>query len=101
MRWYLVVRVLGDTRPCLLVGSAKHTEDAEQLIDLAVTREDGAVVEHFDEDAAHGPNVDGASILSSSEKNLRCAIPKSHDLDRVTETEYTLFSHIPRACMHG
>ena len=42
---WLEVRQPGDSGPGLLVRGAEGAEDAEQLVDLAVAREQGALID--------------------------------------------------------
>ena len=55
-------------------------EDAEELVDLRVTREERALGNHLGEDAASAPNVDSDRVLLRTKEDLRSAVPQSDDL---------------------
>ena len=55
----------------------------EQLIDLAVPLEEWSSVDHLCEDGAHGPHVDRAGVLRTSQQDLRGAVPQCHNLNNL------------------
>jgi hypothetical protein len=68
-----------DARPVGLGGSAQDAEDLEDLVNLGVAGEEGLAGGHLGEDAADGPHVDTSGVLTTTEENLRCAVPESDD----------------------
>jgi len=68
-----------DTWPVGLSGSAEDAEDLEDFVDLGVTGEERLAGRHLGEDAADGPHVDTSGVLTTTEKDLRCAVPESDD----------------------
>lgn len=79
----LPVGELPHARPAVLVRRAHDLEDLEELVDLRVAREQRAVVDHLDEDAADGPDVDGRRVRLGAEQDLGRAVPERDDLVRV------------------
>lgn len=55
-------------------------EDLVDLVDLTISREKRALGDHFCEDRADGPHVDGQGIGLGSEEDLRRTVPQSHNL---------------------
>lgn len=76
----LVVGERADTGPRLLSRRTQLTEDAKQLIDLGVAREERLLGDHLDEDARDRPDVDRSRVLATAEENLGSAVPESDDL---------------------
>ena len=75
----LEIRERLDARPVSLGGSAQDAEDLEDLIDLGIAWEERLAGRHLGEDAADRPHVDASRVLTTTEKNLRCAVPESDD----------------------
>lgn len=55
-------------------------EDAEQLVDLAIAREERTLGDKLGKDAADGPHVDGSGVASLAEQDLGGAVPKRDHL---------------------
>lgn len=55
-------------------------EDAEQLVDLAIAREERTLGDKLGKDAADGPHVDGSGVASLAEQDLGSAVPKRDHL---------------------
>ena len=53
----LEVRQFEGVRPVVLVGSAEHLEDLEDLVNFTVSREERSLLSHLSEDAASAPQV--------------------------------------------
>lgn len=79
----LVVRQRGDAGPDFLCRCAQDAEHAEQLIDLRVALEQRLARCHLSEDAADGPDVDGARVALGSQQDFWSAVPERDDLVRV------------------
>ena len=43
-------------------GRSKDSQDVVQLVQVMPPRKDGSIGQHFRQDAAHGPNVDGFCV---------------------------------------
>lgn len=69
-----------DTGPNLLVGGSEDAEDAEELVNLAISGEEGVLGQHLSEDATQAPDIDGRRVVTSSKQNLGGTIPQSDDL---------------------
>lgn len=54
---------------------AKYFEYFEDLINLAITREQRSLLSHLREDAASGPEVDAEGVVLLGEQDLRAAVP--------------------------
>lgn len=67
---------LEGVRPVVFVGSSEHLEDFENLVNLAVTHEQGASLNHFSEDAPSRPQVYSKRVGLLTEQDLRAAVPK-------------------------
>lgn len=50
-------------------------EDFVDLIDLGVAWEKRALLDHFCEDTADGPHIDGRRVMTRSEQDFRRSIP--------------------------
>ena len=85
---YLEVRELRDPGPQVLGGRPQHSEDSEELIDLGVSLEERAPVDHLGVDRADGPDVNGAGVLGTAEQNLGRAVPQRHHLDKFALGQY-------------
>lgn len=70
----------GDTRPDLLVRRSKRAEDAEELVNLTISREECVFRQHLGEDATQAPNVDGGRVVARSKQNLGGSVPQSDHL---------------------
>ena len=66
----------GHAGPDGLIRGAELAEDADQLLNITLTREERRVVEKFTEDTADGPQVDAFIIAASSIQQLRCSVPR-------------------------
>ena len=77
---YLVVRQAGDAGPHLLGGRAQSAEDLEELVNLRVSREEGAARDHLGKDAANRPHVNRAGVLAPAKEDLRSTIPQGNHL---------------------
>lgn len=75
----LVVLQLGDARPVGFVRGAQHPKYAIQLVDFGVPLKQGSFRDHFSEDTAYGPDIDGRGVLRRSQQYLGCSIPQRHD----------------------
>jgi len=75
----LEVREGGDAGPLGLGRGAEHAEDLEDLVDLAVAREQGLARRHLREDAPHAPHVDARAVLPAAEQDLRRPVPERDD----------------------
>ena len=71
---------LGAAGPGVLGGGAELAEDLEELVDLGIAGEEGALGDHLDEDGADGPDVDGGSVGLRSEEDLGGTVPEGDDL---------------------
>ncbi len=63
-----------DPRPDLLVGRAQDLDHDAELVDVVLAGEDGRVIEHLAEDAAHRPEIDGLCILPGAVQQFRSPI---------------------------
>jgi len=70
----------GHARPDLLVRRSKHAEDAEQLINLTISREERILRQHLGEDATQAPNVDRRGVVARAKQNLRRSVPQGDHL---------------------
>lgn len=77
---FLEVWQRGDARPHLLRGSAQNAENSEQLVDLAISREQRVARQHFCEDAAQTPDIYGRGVVAGAKQNLGRAVPQGDDL---------------------
>lgn len=76
----LEVGQVDDVRPYGLCRRAERAEDLENLVDLAVAREDGLAVAHFGKDAADRPDVDACAVLFPAEEHFGGTVPQGDDL---------------------
>jgi len=58
-----------------LLQRSQHLTDLEDLVYLAVAREQGSESVQLRHDAAHGPDVDGRAVRSGLEQNLWGSVP--------------------------
>ena len=70
-------------RPVVFVRSTKNLEDFENLVDLRVTHEEWAALNHLCKDAASRPQVDSKGVGFLAEQNFWATVPKCHDLVRI------------------
>lgn len=63
-----------------LGGRAHDLDDLDEMIDAALADEEGHLVDHFEHDAAHGPDVDHGGVLGGSEDELRSSIAAGADV---------------------
>ena len=89
----LEVRHRGDSGPNLLVGGSKNTEDAEKLINLAISGEEGVLSQHLSKDAAQAPNIDGSRVVASAKQNFGGTVPQGDDLHVLIETRSLVSSY--------
>lgn len=61
----------------------KHPENLEDLVDFAVTHEQGPFLQHFSENAASAPDVDAERVVLRAQENLGASIPEGHDFMRI------------------
>lgn len=73
-----------DAGPDLLVGGSKRTEDAEELVNLAIAREERITCQHLSEDATQTPDVDRSGVVSGAQQNLGRSVPQGDDLLKQT-----------------
>lgn len=78
----LVFAVLGDSRPSALGGRTHDTEDADELVFVGCSGEEGAAAVHLCHDAAGGPDVDAGAIGAGTEENIRGTVPEGDDFVR-------------------
>ena len=76
-----VPRMLRHVRRCQHCQMTHNVpEDLEDLVNLRVTREERLAGGHLSKDTADGPHVYACAVLTSTEEDLRCTVPKSDDL---------------------
>lgn len=75
-----IVWELSNAIPHLLSGSAKGIKDFVQLVNLGITREQRGPHNHFCEDAADGPNINGCGIFSGTKQDFGGPVPQGDDL---------------------
>lgn len=75
----LVFGVLGDAGPGTLGWRAHDAEDANELVFVGGSREEGPAGVHFRHDAAGGPDVDAGVVCSGPEKDIGGPVPESND----------------------
>jgi hypothetical protein len=63
-------------------GRAQDVEDQSELVVVIAAGEEGSTREHFSEDAADGPDVDGLCVLLEGEHDLGGAVPAGGDVFR-------------------
>lgn len=63
-----------------LIWCSNNPHDANQLIVVVFTAEEGDTGDHFGEDTAAGPDVDGGCVGTGAEKDVRCAVPECYNL---------------------
>jgi len=82
-------RATGDVWPGLRVRRSSYPENVVKLVDFAVSREQGCVCSHLEEDATSTPHIDRVGIdvvvvllicVSSAHDHLWCSIPKRNNL---------------------
>lgn len=76
----LEITVGTDSGPHILGRGTQASEDAEKLVDLAITREKRNAGNHLAEDAADGPDIHSSGVLLATEKDLRCTVPQGNNL---------------------
>lgn len=77
----LVVGQRGDSRPDLFGRCAEDTEHTEELVDFGVPLEERLAGGHFGEDAADGPDVDGAGVALGAEEDFWSSVPQGDNLE--------------------
>lgn len=55
-------------------------ENLEDLVDLAVSHEQGLLLNQLSKNAAHSPDVDSQTVLALSEEDLWGSVPEGFDL---------------------
>ena len=70
--------------------AANKPEDAEKLVDFGIAMEKGPARDHFGEDAANRPQINGRRITRRAEQHFRCPIPQRHHLNHKPATSWTL-----------
>ena len=75
-----VAREAGDAGPVVLGGRADGLADDGDLLDLCVGGHVGVAHDELGEDAADGPDVDGARVVLGAEEKLRGPVPARDDL---------------------
>lgn len=58
-------------RPALLVGRPKDLEDARELVQVRLSRQEGHAQQQLGQDAAHRPHVHARAVLTGTEQKLR------------------------------
>ena len=75
----LEIRETRHPGPLLLRRRPQHPENLEDLIDLAITREQRFLRRHLREDAPDGPHVHAGAVLAAAEEDLGRAVPQRDD----------------------
>lgn len=71
----LMFHIIGIHGPDLILGwGSENLNNLDQLIDATLTREDGLPEHELGHNTAGGPDVDGSSVVGSSEDEFRRAI---------------------------
>ena len=68
-----------DTRPLRLRRRAQDSEDLENLVNLAVSREQWLARRHLREDAPDTPHVDSRAVLAATKQDLGRTVPECDD----------------------
>ena len=76
---FIVLSKFGDAWPGCLTWGTEGLEDEEELVDLAVTWEEGSLGGEFCHDAAKTPDVNGRAVVLLPEEDFRGAVPKGDD----------------------
>ena len=76
-----VLRVHGED--LLSARCAQDFDDFDELVDAALSREDGLAEHQLSNDAAHGPDIDVGAIVGISEDELRGAVVARADVGNV------------------
>ena len=71
----VVVRQRAHAGPDVLVGCSELAEDADQLLDVALSGEQRGTVEQLAEYAPDRPQVDALVVAPRSVQQLRCPVP--------------------------
>mmetsp|Transcript_62105 Transcript_62105/g.178698 ORF Transcript_62105/g.178698 Transcript_62105/m.178698 type:complete len:205 (+) Transcript_62105:226-840(+) len=100
---WVPIRQLGHARPHFLCWGPACLEDKEERLDLRPPREQRLTQEHLRKDTTGRPNVDLLAISRRSVQQLRRAVPKRDDVERIApvrkvevarETEITYLQHV-------
>lgn len=75
----LEIRETRHAGPLLFRRRAQHAENLEDLVDLAVAREQRLLRRHLRENAPHAPHVHAGAVLSAAEQDLWRAVPQRDD----------------------
>ena len=67
----------------MLCESRHVPENAEDLIDFRVAREEGRTHRHLGKDAAHRPHVDRRIVVARAQQDLGRAVPERDDFVRI------------------
>lgn len=70
--------------PVVLVGSAQHFENFENLVDFGVPHEEGSSLHHLSENAAGGPQVNAKTVCLLAEQNFGTTVPQCDDFVSVS-----------------
>jgi len=60
--------------------SAENVQDQGELVVVVFSGEEGLAAQHFSQNAANGPNVNGLSVLLERQHDFRCAVPAGSDV---------------------
>ena len=74
------VREGGDPGPHLLSGCAQVSYHKAQLVNVILSGEQGAVIKHLSQHAAHRPEIHTLSVVPGPGQELRSTIPSGGNL---------------------
>jgi len=67
-------------RPVAFAGGSQHLENLKDLVNLTVTREQGATLSHLSKNAASGPQINSQRVGFLAEQDLRASVPECNHL---------------------